>query len=158
MAMVRDVVTIQGDADPGPKPLGSPVLILGAGFSKAVHQALPITDELGERVRVRLSRRDREKLPRGRFRGGRFEEWLSYLAEDQPESSKWPRCEFEAPRAASTTCAATGGRPGSIRAGRVLSGRRVPRGHADCGVAVALRYYPRPSPGRDSARPHRLEA
>ncbi|MDA8184905.1 MAG: hypothetical protein M0035_10845 [Actinomycetota bacterium] len=84
MAMVRDVVTIQGDADPGPKPLGSPVLILGAGFSKAVHQALPITDELGERVRVRLSRRDREKLPRGRFRGGRFEEWLSYLAEDQP--------------------------------------------------------------------------
>ena len=78
------MVTIPGDANPGSKPLGSPVLILGAGFSKAVHQALPITDELGERVRVRLSRRDREKLPRGRFRGGRFEEWLSYLAEDQP--------------------------------------------------------------------------
>lgn len=82
--MVRDVVTSQRDADHGSDLLGNPVLILGAGFSKAVHQALPITDELGEKVRIRLSRTDSERLPRGRFKGGRFKEWLSYLAEDQP--------------------------------------------------------------------------
>jgi len=60
------------------------VVVLGAGFSKAVHRALPTTDDLGERVREQLADADRERLPGAPFRDGRFEEWLSYLAQDQP--------------------------------------------------------------------------
>ena len=48
-----------------------------------------LTDGLGEEVAARLDDADQRRLPpRGasgrRFEGGRFEEWLSYLAEDQP--------------------------------------------------------------------------
>jgi len=63
---------------------GEVVVILGAGFSHAVFSKCPVTDTLGERVRDRLSKPDRAKLPEGAFREGRFEEWLSYLSEPQP--------------------------------------------------------------------------
>jgi len=60
------------------------VVILGAGFSHALYAPCPTTDGLGEEVRARLAPFDREKMPTGKFTGGRFEEWLSYLSEPQP--------------------------------------------------------------------------
>jgi hypothetical protein len=60
------------------------VVILGAGFSKAVYSGCPTTDELGEQVRNRLSPGDQARLPQAQFKDGRFEEWLSYLSEPQP--------------------------------------------------------------------------
>ena len=50
---------------------------------------MPLTDQLGEEVARRVDGADQSLLPaRGpsgeRFTDGRFEEWLSYLAEDQP--------------------------------------------------------------------------
>jgi hypothetical protein len=67
--------------------LGRDVVILGSGFSKAVYDGFPTTDELGETVRQHLSLSDQTRLPPGPFRHGRFEEWLSYLAEPQPHLS-----------------------------------------------------------------------
>lgn len=54
-------------------------LILGAGFSRAISDAVPLTDELGQLV---LSRLGRHHPP---FTGGYFEMWLSRLAEPQPD-------------------------------------------------------------------------
>lgn len=61
-----------------------PVVILGAGFSHALYDPCPLTDKLGEMVRSRMSTEDQARMPVGEFRGGRFEEWLSYLSERQP--------------------------------------------------------------------------
>jgi hypothetical protein len=63
------------------------VIVLGAGFSRAVYRPCPLTDGLGEAVRARLSPADGAKLPPGEFADGRFEEWLSYLSEPQPFAS-----------------------------------------------------------------------
>jgi hypothetical protein len=60
------------------------VLILGAGFSKALSSAMPLTDELGDAVLPLIRERSRLPLPR-RFRRGQFESWLSRLSEDQPD-------------------------------------------------------------------------
>lgn len=60
------------------------IVILGAGFSKAVFTDCPTADELGNAVRSRLSAEDQAKLPTAAFSEGRFEEWLSYLSEVQP--------------------------------------------------------------------------
>lgn len=60
------------------------VVVLGAGFSHALHDPFPLTDKLGELVRSRLSAEDRAKMPPSEFEDGRFEEWLSYLSERQP--------------------------------------------------------------------------
>ena len=62
------------------------VVVLGAGFSKAVNATMPLTDALGDAIREQLSPEDQARLPERRFdgTGGRFEEWLSYLAEEQP--------------------------------------------------------------------------
>src|SRR5215211_8659648 len=59
------------------------VFILGAGFSRAISEAMPLTDELGNLVRERIN----EVMVRspGGFRGGYFEAWLSRLAEPQPD-------------------------------------------------------------------------
>ena len=81
-------MAIEDNSEPRERD-GGLVVILGAGFSKAVHQVMPLTDELGESVSERLSPADRNRLPQAsaggrRFTGGRFEEWLSYLAEEQP--------------------------------------------------------------------------
>lgn len=55
------------------------VLILGAGFSRAISDEMPLTDALGELVLQRT-----EEPPRT-FSGGYFEAWLSRLAEQQPD-------------------------------------------------------------------------
>lgn len=60
-----------------------PVFILGAGFSKAIDQRLPTSEELGEKVRTLLSQNGTD-LPENLLRGT-FEEWLSRLAEEQPD-------------------------------------------------------------------------
>ena len=66
-------------------------LILGAGFSVAVsHGKLPVTADLGKQAAKRATV-PRRKLPAGGFGRGRFETWLSRLAEDQPELSLSPR-------------------------------------------------------------------
>jgi hypothetical protein len=62
------------------------VLILGAGFSRAISHAAPLTDELGDLVVSRI-RDDRLPAPARGFEGGSFETWLSRLAEDQPDLS-----------------------------------------------------------------------
>lgn len=66
------------------------VFILGAGFSKAVSNAMPLTDELGAMVIARLADRG-ETLPVHLTRG-HFEDWLSRLAEDQPD--QWEEENF----------------------------------------------------------------
>jgi hypothetical protein len=78
-----------GVAEPGTEDRKGLVVVLGAGFSYAVNAVMPLTDELGERVSERVTKADQARLPPPgpdgkRFNGGRFEEWLSYLAEEQP--------------------------------------------------------------------------
>ena len=85
-------MAIEDNSEPRERD-GGLVVVLGAGFSKAVHQVMPLTDDLGESVSERLSPADRDRLPQARaggmrFAGGRFEEWLSYLAEEQPHLSE----------------------------------------------------------------------
>jgi len=58
-------------------------VVLGAGFSKAVHPAFPTVDELGELVRARVPKA-LSSAPRV-FSGGAFERWLSRIAEPQPD-------------------------------------------------------------------------
>lgn len=58
---------------------GSDVLILGAGFSKAVSSRFPLTDDLGA-----LAVDAAEIHIDAPFSSGRFEAWLSHLAEPQP--------------------------------------------------------------------------
>jgi hypothetical protein len=54
-------------------------VVLGAGFSKAVSSTFPLTDDLGNRA-LAMAGIDRADS----FRDGRFESWLSQLAEPQP--------------------------------------------------------------------------
>jgi hypothetical protein len=63
------------------------VLLLGAGFSVVASGGkLPVTAELGRRATAR-AKIPRSRLPAGGFGRGRFETWLSRLAEDQPHHS-----------------------------------------------------------------------
>lgn len=55
-------------------------IVVGAGFSKAVSSLMPINDQLGDRAVAIAGLAD---VPR--FEGGRFETWLSRLAEPQPD-------------------------------------------------------------------------
>jgi hypothetical protein len=55
------------------------VLMLGAGFSRAISGDVPLTDELGTLVMSKLGE------PHYSFKGGYFEMWLSRLAEAQPD-------------------------------------------------------------------------
>ena len=60
------------------------VLLLGAGFSKAVHDAMPTLDELGNDCRTELYGNWGDLVPET-FSGGYFEVWLSRIAQDQPD-------------------------------------------------------------------------
>lgn len=64
------------------------VLVLGAGFSRAVSHLMPLTDDLGRLV-LRDLRADGLAGPVGGFAGGYFEAWLSRLAEPQPDLREW---------------------------------------------------------------------
>jgi hypothetical protein len=74
------------------------VPVLGAGFSKALSDRMPTTDELGNLVREEyLDGEVGENAPE-HFTDGRFETWLSRLAEDQayllPEANLRNRARF----------------------------------------------------------------
>ena len=75
---------------------GRDVLILGAGFSRAVSEHLPLVDELGNAcLRVDDLEADR-RVPASGFTGGSFETWLSRLADDQPYLSVAENLENQA--------------------------------------------------------------
>jgi len=59
------------------------VLILGAGFSRALSARMPLTDELGNACLALNDLQGAHGVP-AEFTGGRFETWLSSIAEPQP--------------------------------------------------------------------------
>src|SRR5690349_11433785 len=63
---------------------GRDVLILGAGFSRAISDRMPLVDELGNLCLRISSLANDSRVPVGGFTGGRFETWLSQLADEQP--------------------------------------------------------------------------
>lgn len=71
----------------GVEPAGR-VLVLGAGFSRAVSDRMPLTDDLGRLV-LRDLQAEGLSGPAGGFTGGYFEAWLSRLAEPQPDLCEW---------------------------------------------------------------------
>jgi hypothetical protein len=61
------------------------VLILDAGFSHAVNECMPLTDDLGNRILDVTELRGDPRAPAKGFGPDvPFETWLSLLAEDQP--------------------------------------------------------------------------
>lgn len=67
----------------------SDVLILGAGFSKAVSCHFPLTDALGHDAIARAGLKNDPRVPNRAFGPAfTFESWLSLLAEDQPHLSE----------------------------------------------------------------------
>lgn len=75
---------LESDSDGQESDPGHPraVFILGAGFSRALSSQMLCTDDLGKRIRATL-----ENLPPNLTRGTSFEDWLSRLAEPQPDQS-----------------------------------------------------------------------
>lgn len=63
---------------------GGDALILGAGFSRAVSDGMPLVDELGNMCLAAGGFRGDPRVPAGGFSGGSFETWLSRLADEQP--------------------------------------------------------------------------
>ena len=71
-------------ADPVLDQAPQEVVLLGAGFSRAVSDQFPLTDELGD-LAVAIAEADGHgSIPHPVFRGGNFETWLSRLVEEQP--------------------------------------------------------------------------
>jgi hypothetical protein len=65
------------------------VLILGAGFSSAVHPDMPLLDQLRKEVLERAGLMEDARVPRNAFdHGYTFEDWLSALSEPQPYLSE----------------------------------------------------------------------
>lgn len=60
------------------------VVILGAGFSRALSSDMPLTDELGTAV-INDPEIAKDRSFPAQFSDGRFESWLSRLAEPQPD-------------------------------------------------------------------------
>jgi hypothetical protein len=60
------------------------VFVLGAGFSKALSDSMPLTDALGNEVLKRVNSKKPSGVERV-FHGGDFESWLSRISEDQPD-------------------------------------------------------------------------
>ena len=72
------------------------MLILGAGFSRAVSDRLPLVDELGNSCLDMDGLRSDRRVPAGGFSGGSFETWLSRLADEQPYLSVQENLENQA--------------------------------------------------------------
>ena len=83
-------------ADPGAPLAGGDVLILGAGFSRAVSSELPLVDELGNLCLAVDGLGKDPRVPPGGFSGGTFETWLSRLADEQPYLSVSANLENQA--------------------------------------------------------------
>lgn len=67
------------------------VLILGAGFSKSIDDVMPTADQLGQKATQLAAITDAPE-----FADGRFETWLSRLAEPQPDLSAAQNAENHA--------------------------------------------------------------
>jgi hypothetical protein len=67
-----------------PRTPTAEVVVLGAGFSKALSSRMPTTDELGNLVTSHFLDEDPGVAASEDFTGGQFETWLARLAEDQP--------------------------------------------------------------------------
>ena len=76
-------------------PPHNDVFILGAGFSPAISGLMPLTDELGDACLAFNDLHNARGVPR-KFRGGRFETWLSSIAEPQPYQSEPRNLENQA--------------------------------------------------------------
>ena len=63
--------------------MANDVFVLGSGFSKAIHNDMPLLRGLGEEVLTRLGGTRPLHVP-DRMDVGDFEAWLSILAEEQP--------------------------------------------------------------------------
>jgi hypothetical protein len=83
-------------ADPGAPLAGGDVLVLGAGFSRAVSSELPLVDELGNLCLAVDGLGKDPRVPPGGFSGGTFETWLSRLADEQPYLSVSANLENQA--------------------------------------------------------------
>jgi hypothetical protein len=85
-----------GEGSGGSKQV-SRTLIVGAGFSRAISDRMPLTDELGNAVMAELRRRGQNfPHPVLDFKGGYFESWLSRLAEQQPDLDEAANLENQA--------------------------------------------------------------
>ena len=85
LGMMHDRVVATDAWEHWPGPDEPIVFVVGAGFSRAVSDRMPLTDQLGENALAALRsllppRLALERLPRGL----NFEAWLSQLAGDQP--------------------------------------------------------------------------
>jgi hypothetical protein len=109
--MASAPLTSQGETTSSDAARGE-VIILGAGFSKAVHNAFPVMPELAAQVAGRLqaapstgalvqeikaaAKRKWPNLSRSSTSAFDFEAWLSRLAEPQPHLSEWENLERRA--------------------------------------------------------------
>jgi hypothetical protein len=75
---------------------GGDVLVLGAGFSRAVSDRMPLVDELGNACLETDDLGSDRRVPVGGFTGGSFETWLSRLADEQPYLSVQENLENQA--------------------------------------------------------------
>jgi hypothetical protein len=73
---------VSAPAGPG-EPTGE-VFVLGAGFSRAIPDLMPLTDDLGNEALKRDSKHLGRRDSKLQFHGGQFEAWLSRRAEPQP--------------------------------------------------------------------------
>jgi hypothetical protein len=70
--------------------------VLGAGFSRAVSESMPVTDKLGNACLAVHDLGTDHRIPPGGFRDGNFETWLSQLADEQPYLSTQENLENQA--------------------------------------------------------------
>ena len=70
-------------------PLRQTAVILGAGFSRAISEEMPLTNQLGLAVIARMSESLRNEIDAPKFSDSdlTFESWLTWLSEDQPYES-----------------------------------------------------------------------
>ena len=71
------------------------VFILGAGFSRCLSRAMPLTDSLGNECVECAGLAGHRLVPRDGFSNGRFEAWLSRMAEAQPDLTDIENAERE---------------------------------------------------------------
>lgn len=62
---------------------GRDVFILGAGFSKAIHDAMPVMDELGQQVRERSAKNPKHRYQMDKW-GNNVELWMTDMMHDRP--------------------------------------------------------------------------
>src|ERR1700722_15905000 len=67
---------------------GNDAFLLGAGFSHAVSEVMPLTNALGLEIASRLTRQGHNTTLLQGLYGNNFEAWLTQLAEGRPWASE----------------------------------------------------------------------